>query len=212
MAAEVCDDGAVYVKICGLRTAQHARVAVEAGAQAVGVVMNRTSSRRATEDEALAVVGAAKGHADTVLVVNDMDAVEAAEVAARLGFDVLQLHGRGYAHEDFAAARVRFGRVWRATSLDLDPPLEVGAWGEEVLLLDAPKPGSGERWDLSELADRAPAGSWLVAGGLSAANVGEAVRTVRPWGVDVSSGVEVAPGEKSSDLIRAFVAAATDTA
>ncbi|RYZ26791.1 MAG: phosphoribosylanthranilate isomerase, partial [Propionibacteriaceae bacterium] len=85
---------------------------------------------------------------------------------------------------------------------------EVGAWGEEVLLLDAPKPGSGERWDLSDLADRAPDGTWLIAGGLSPANVREAVEAVRPWGVDVSSGVETAPGEKSSELIRAFVEAA----
>ncbi|WP_313407911.1 phosphoribosylanthranilate isomerase [Aeromicrobium sp.] len=199
----------MYVKICGLRTAEHATVAVQSGAHAVGVVMNRTSSRRASQDEARAVVEAATGRADTVLVVNDMPAAEAARTADRLGFDVLQLHGKNYSRTDFDDALRIVPRVWRATSLDLDPPLEVGAWGEEVLLLDAPKPGSGERWDLSELADRAPDGRWLVAGGLSPENVAEAGRAVRPWGVDVSSGVEVAPGEKSSDLIRAFVAAAT---
>lgn len=197
----------MYVKICGLRTAEHARVAVDAGADAIGVVMNATSPRRATDDEALAVVEAS-GAADTVLVVNDLPAAEAARTAQRLGFDVLQLHGRAYGEADFAAALAAVPRVWRATSLDLDPPLEVGAWGEETLLLDAPKPGSGERWDLSELAERAPDGRWLLAGGLSPANVAEAVGAVRPGGVDVSSGVEVAPGEKSSDLIRAFVAAA----
>ncbi|MFS0885597.1 hypothetical protein [Aeromicrobium sp. 179-A 4D2 NHS] len=198
----------MYVKICGLRTAAHAEAAIGAGADAVGVVMNRTSSRRATEDEARVVVETARGRADSVLVVNDMSAADAALTAARLGFDVLQLHGRAYGREDFDAAQAVVPRVWRATSLDLDPPLEVGAWGEEVLLLDAPKPGSGERWDLSGLADRAPDGRWLVAGGLSPANVAEAVAAVAPWGVDVSSGVEVAPGEKSADLIRAFLAAA----
>ncbi|MBA4609344.1 phosphoribosylanthranilate isomerase [Aeromicrobium sp. Marseille-Q0843] len=198
----------MYVKICGLRTAEHARVATSAGADAVGVVMNRTSSRRATDDEARAVIEAARGSADSVLVVNDMPAEDAARTARRLGFDVLQLHGRAYDQQDFAAALEVVPRVWRATSLDLDTPLEVGAWGEEVLLLDAPKPGSGERWDLSDLADRAPDGTWLIAGGLSPANVREAVETVRPWGVDVSSGVETAPGEKSSELIRAFVEAA----
>lgn len=198
----------MYVKICGLRTSEHAHVAIEAGARAVGVVMNRTSSRRATPDEARSVVEAARGSADTVLVVNDMAADEAARTARRLGFDVLQLHGKAYGEADFAAALAIAPRVWRATSLDLDPPLEVGAWGEELLLLDAPKPGSGETWDLSELADRAPDGSWLLAGGLSPANVADAVAAVRPWGVDVSSGVEVAPGEKSADLIREFVAAA----
>ncbi|SKB09883.1 phosphoribosylanthranilate isomerase [Aeromicrobium choanae] len=198
----------MYVKICGLRTADHAQTAIEAGAHAVGVVMNRTSARRASDDEARAVIEASRGSADTVLVVNDMPAEHAARTARRLGFDVLQLHGRAYGEQDFAAALEVVPRVWRATSLDLDPPLEVGAWGEEVLLLDAPKPGSGERWDLSDLADRAPDGTWMVAGGLSPANVREAVDAVRPWGVDVSSGVETAPGEKSSELIRAFVEAA----
>lgn len=198
----------VYVKICGLRTAEHTRAAVAAGADAVGVVMNRTSPRRATDAEASAVVEAAAGSATSVLVVNDLDAAEAAHTAVRLGFDVLQLHGRAYAEADFAAARAVIDRVWRATSLDLDPPLAVGAWGEEVLLLDAPKPGSGERWDLSALADRAPAGQWLVAGGLHPGNVAEAITAVRPWGVDVSSGVETAPGEKSSALIEEFVRAA----
>lgn len=199
----------MYVKICGLRTADHARAAVDAGARAVGVVINRNSSRRATEAEAVSVVEAVAGRADAVLVVNDMDAVEAAETAVRLGFDVLQLHGRAYGESDFTAARAVIGRVWRATSLDADPSLDVGAWGEEVLLLDAPEPGSGERWNWTDLADRAPTGHWLVAGGLDPTNVAEAVALTRPWGVDVSSGVETEPGEKSTQLIRDFVAAAS---
>lgn len=198
----------MYVKICGLRTADHACAAVDAGARAVGVVMNRTSARRATEAEALAVIEAVGDRADTVLVVNDMDAVEAARTARRLGFDVLQLHGGAYGEADLAAASAVIGRVWRATSLDLDPPLEVGAWGEEVLLLDAPNPGSGERWEWADLGDRAPAGQWLVAGGLDPTNVAQALAQIRPWGVDVSSGVETAPGEKSVDLIRDFLGAA----
>lgn len=205
----------MHVKICGLRTAEHARVAVEAGADSVGVVMNRTSARRATDDEARTVIAATRTAAaeagrrvDVVLVVNDMPAGEAAETAARLGFDVLQLHGKAYTAADFATARAVVGRVWRATSLDLDPPLEVGAWGEEMLLLDAPKPGSGELWDLSTLTERAPRGRWLVAGGLAPDNVATVVAAVAPYGVDVSSGVETAPGEKSSELIRAFAAAA----
>lgn len=198
----------MYVKICGLRTAEHAHVAVDAGAHAVGVVMNRSSVRRASEEQARAVVEAVDGRVDTVLVVNDLPAVEAARTAVRLGFDVLQLHGPAYTDGDFAAAREVLPRVWRATSLDLDPPLEVGALGEEVLLLDAPRPGSGERWDLSVLAERAPQGCWMVAGGLAPGNVAEAVMQVRPWGVDVSSGVEAAPGEKDSTLIADFVARA----
>lgn len=200
----------MYVKICGLREPAHVRIAVEAGAHAVGVVMNRTSARRATEAEAAAVISTTDGRADTVLVVNDMPAHEAAATALRLGFDVLQLHGPAYLAEDFATALEITPRVWRATSLDLDPTLKVGAWGEEILLLDSPKPGSGEQWDLSGLAASAPDGHWLLAGGLAPHNVVSAVRQVRPWGVDVSSGVETAPGVKSAELITAFVEAAIE--
>lgn len=198
----------MYVKICGLRDSEHANVAVDAGAQAVGVVMNQTSSRRATDGEAAAVLAAVGGRADTVLVVNDMPAAEAAAAAERLGFDVLQLHGPAYGPDDFATALQVVPRVWRATSLKHDPILEVGVWGEESLLLDSPVPGSGEQWDVSALANHAPEGKWLLAGGLNPENVAAAVRTVKPWGVDVSSGIEIAPGIKDSDLIRAFVKAA----
>ncbi|MFI5428586.1 hypothetical protein [Aeromicrobium sp. UC242_57] len=198
----------MYVKICGLRDPEHARVAVDSGAHAVGVVMNQTSSRRATDDEAAAVIAAADGHVDTVLVVNDMAAAEAAATARRLGFDVLQLHGPAYDSADFASALAVMPRVWRATSLKHDPSLLVGAHGEEMLLLDSPNPGSGERWDASALASRAPDGRWLLAGGLSPQNVADALRALSPWGVDVSSGIESAPGEKDAELIRAFVAAA----
>lgn len=198
----------MYVKICGLRDPEHVNVAVGAGAHAIGVVMNRTSSRRATDDEAIAVISAVGGRADTVLVVNDMPASEAAATARRLGFDVLQLHGSAYGVDDFAAALAVMSRVWRATSLDGGSVPQVGEYGEEMLLLDSPKPGSGERWDVSALATRAPDGQWLLAGGLSPDNVAEAVRAVKPWGVDVSSGVEIGPGQKDAALIEAFVEAA----
>lgn len=203
----------MYVKVCGLRDPEHVELAFEVGARAVGVVMNRTSPRRATEDEAAAVIEAAAGRVDTVLVVNDLPAADAAELARRLGFDILQLHGPAYAADDFAAALGIVPRVWRATSLDLEPPLEVGAYGEEVLLLDSPHAGSGSRWDLSALAsagssDGAPSGTWLLAGGLDSDNVADAVAAVRPWGVDVSSGVESTRGQKDPALIRAFVRAA----
>jgi phosphoribosylanthranilate isomerase len=198
----------MYVKICGLRHAEHVHVAVQAGAQAVGVVMNQTSSRRATEAEALEVIQAAGQRVDTVLVVNDMPATEAAQIAARLGFDVLQLHGPAYGPQDFADARSIIARVWRATSLADAPEPRVGQFGEEVLLLDSPKPGSGETWDLARLGTNPPLGKWLLAGGLAPDNVAQAIGQAAPWGVDVSSGVESAPGQKDADLIRRFVRAA----
>ena len=197
----------MFVKVCGVASVEMARVAVDAGADAVGVVMAAGSPRNLSFADAARVVASVRDAVDTVLVVRHVPAAEAAEVALRLGVSVLQLHG-SYTRHDFAAARGRFGRLWRATSLAADPDLEVGAWGEEALLLDAPTPGSGERWDVADLGARRPTGRWLLAGGLTPDNVADAVRAARPWGVDVSSGVESAPGVKDADLVRAFVAAA----
>ncbi|EGD56390.1 phosphoribosylanthranilate isomerase [Gordonia neofelifaecis] len=202
----------MYVKVCGLKTVDAVHAAVDAGADAIGVVMNETSPRAVPAAVAKTVVDAAHAaggdRLDIVLVVNDMPAADAAGLASDLGFTALQLHGRRYSAEDFAAAADVFGTLWRATSLAHDPALEVGAYGERRLLLDAPKPGSGERWDLSVLAELGLTGEWLLAGGLDPANVADAIAQAKPWGVDVSSGVESAPGVKDLDAIARFVTAA----
>lgn len=200
----------MYVKVCGLDTTLSARVAVEAGADAIGVVMAEGSPRNLDVETAAAIVDAVRADVDTVLVVKDVPVRDAVDLAVRVGVDVLQLHG-SYTRTDFAEARQRLERVWRATALDDDTDLHVGAWGEELMLLDAPRAGSGERWDLGSLADRRPDGRWLLAGGLDPDNVADAVRQASPWGVDVSSGVEGARGVKDHDAIRAFVAAARST-
>ncbi|MEJ6489250.1 phosphoribosylanthranilate isomerase [Leucobacter sp. USCH14] len=205
----------MYVKICGLREPAHAALAAELGADAVGVVMSPRSSRHASADEARAVVAAARStraDIDTVLVVNTLPAEEAARLARDLGFTVLQLHG-GYLAEDVAAAGALLPRVWRATSLAQFPGLSAGELREERLLLDGATPGSGTTWDLSPLgADpelrRRIGSDWLLAGGLTPDNVADAISIARPGGVDVSSGVEHAPGQKHPDSIRRFMEAA----
>ncbi len=196
----------MFVKVCGLTAVDDVAVAIEAGADALGVVSNRTSPRAIDAQLARAIVAAADGAVDTVLVVNDLPATDAAHLAQRIGVDVLQLHGT-YTAADFSAAGALFPRLWRATSLAHDPDLTVGAYGEELLLLDAPQPGSGEQWDLGALRERAPAGRWLLAGGLRPDNVAAAIAQARPWGVDVSSGVESSPGVKDPVKIREFLSA-----
>ena len=197
----------MFVKVCGLDTVESARVAVEAGVDAVGVVIAQGSPRNLSVEAAAEIVDAVRADVETVLVVREMPVAQAVETALSVGVSILQLHG-GYASEDFAQACRQFGRVWRATSLSDDTDLHVGAWGEELLLLDAPSAGSGERWDLGSLETRRPDDKWLLAGGLAPDNVAEAVRLATPWGVDVSSGVERTRGVKDHDAIRAFVAAA----
>lgn len=195
------------MKICGLTSVESVDVAIEAGADAIGVVMNRTSKRRLEFGAAAEIFAQADRRVDTVLVVDDMSSIDAAEMAVALGASVLQLHG-GYTNDDFTAALAIAPRVWRANAMKKNPDLTVGAFGEEALLLDATKPGSGERWDLSALGARKPEGKWILAGGLDPDNVTEAIRAVQPWGVDVSSGVESSPGVKDLQKIRDFVAAA----
>lgn len=197
----------MYVKVCGLSTPESVRTAVDAGADAVGLVVSPRSPRHVDLATAHAVVAAAAGDVDTVLVVNDLPALDAARLAVELGVTSLQLHGR-YTREDFAEAATIFPRLWRATSLRDDPAPVSGSHGEELLLLDAPKPGGGATWDLSVLEPVRPAGRWLLAGGLTPDNVAGAIAQAGPWGVDVSSGVESAPGVKDLGKISAFVAAA----
>ncbi|MGO2112822.1 MAG: phosphoribosylanthranilate isomerase [Pseudoclavibacter sp.] len=200
--------GDVYVKICGLDTAENARIAVEAGADAIGVVMSSSSSRGLDVARAREIVDAVDGDADTVLVTNDLGAREAAEVASRLGVTVLQLHGTKYSEASYREALHAMPRVWRATSIAESPDLHVGAHGEEALLLDAPTPGSGRTWNVGALNGSALDGPWLLAGGLTPTNVAEAIDAASPWGVDVSSGVESSKAVKSPELIREFIGAA----
>ncbi|MFT0846178.1 phosphoribosylanthranilate isomerase [Actinomycetaceae bacterium L2_0104] len=197
----------MYIKVCGLKSSEMVEVAIGAGADAIGVVHAAGSPRHLDMDTAREVIAAARGRVDTALVVATFPVLEAVEMARELGVSVLQLHGN-YAAADFAYARENFSRIWRATSLKKNPDLHVGAQGEELILLDAPKAGSGEAWDLSALATSRPDGNWLLAGGLNPENVAQAIAVAQPWGVDVSSGVESAPGKKDSELIRLFVARA----
>lgn len=196
----------MFVKVCGLSTADDVRAAVDAGADAVGFVLHPHSPRYVEPSTARELVAGVPEYVLSVVVVADHAAGDAARITHELGADVLQLHGR-YGPDDFATA-VRWPiRLWRATSLADDPDLHVGRYGEDVLLLDSPRAGSGETWDVEALDER-PDGDWLLAGGLDPDNVGTAVRRVRPWGVDVSSGVESARGVKDHGRIAAFVAAA----
>ncbi|WP_018682236.1 phosphoribosylanthranilate isomerase [Actinokineospora enzanensis] len=192
----------MFVKVCGLRTPSDVAVAVAAGADAVGFVFAR-SPRQVGVAEARELAGQVSDGVVTVGVFKDIDAAEAAEMTAAAGLDMIQLHG-DYPHAAFDQLSGK--RLIRATAHTPDTDVHTGAWGEEMLLLDSPAAGSGERWDLSTL-DTEPTGRWLLAGGLDPDNVADAVRAARPWGVDVSSGVESARGVKDPELIRRFLAA-----
>lgn len=195
----------LFIKICGLRTERDVDTAVEAGADAVGFVFSE-SPRRIDFATALRLARRVPEHVLTVGVFRGepLDFVRAA--AEESGVRALQLHGPedpAYYAELAGAGRT----LIRAAAFGEDVP-RVGALGEDMLLLDAPIPGSGIAWDWSSGPVAAPGEKWLLAGGLTPDNVREAVACTAPWGVDVSSGVEHTRGVKDPALITAFVKAA----
>ncbi|WP_306317845.1 MULTISPECIES: phosphoribosylanthranilate isomerase [unclassified Streptomyces] len=200
----------MYVKVCGLSREADVDAAVAAGADAVGFVLT-ASPRQVTPDRARELAAAVPESVTTVAVFRGEPLDEVREAAARAGVTAVQLHG-GEPPEAFAALRADGYLVVRATSPDEAAPLVTGAYGEDALIVDSPRPGSGERWDPAALGGTSPGGHWMLAGGLGPGNVGDAVAALRPWGVDVSSGVESARGVKDPALIERFVKAAKEAA
>jgi phosphoribosylanthranilate isomerase len=196
----------MFVKICGLREPEHVAAAVAAGADAIGFVLT-ASPRQVTPKRAAELAAEVPEDVLTVGVFAGQSVAEVRELADAAGVRAIQLHGN-YPAESFAALADHPARLIRAVGADTTQPLTAGAFGEGMLLVDAPKPGSGESWDPAVLPSL-PTGQWLLAGGLYPDTVAAAIAAVLPWGVDVSSGVEVSRGVKDSDAIRRFIAAAT---
>lgn len=195
----------MYVKICGLSEPGHVAAAVSAGADAVGFVLTR-SPRQVTPARAAELAAEVPPHVLTVGVFRGEDPATVRAAALAAGVRAIQLHGP-HPHGDFTALKDLGLPLIRAVDARAD--LRCGACDESMLIVDAPRPGSGEPWDWAAVRGR-PTGHWLLAGGLAPGNVAEAVAAARPWGVDVSSGVETAPGVKDAGLIAAFVQAARE--
>ncbi|MFD0262807.1 phosphoribosylanthranilate isomerase [Kitasatospora indigofera] len=193
----------MFVKICGLSTIQDIEAAVRAGADAVGFVLT-ASPRRVSPEQARRLVAAVPEGVLTVAVFRDEPLDQVRRDAREAGVGAVQLHGEHPASA-FAELRDLGLTLVRATSAASAAGASCGDFGEDLLLLDSPVPGSGESWDWSALGEAPPAGRWMLAGGLAPANVAGAVALARPWGVDVSSGVEVRRGVKSPELIEEFL-------
>jgi len=196
----------MFVKVCGLSTPESVRAAVEAGAQAVGFVLT-PSPREVSPEQVRALLAEVPAEVAAVGVFRHEDAGQAAALAEEAGLSWIQLHGERTPQEVDELQEKGFS-VIRAVRMD-DPDRVFADWGEELLLVDASVPGSGESWDYASVRERGlDSRRWLLAGGLDAGNVAAAAETAAAWGVDVSSGVESSRGVKDVDKIRAFVAAA----
>lgn len=195
------------VKICGITRSQDALAAARAGADAIGLVFAPESPRRVTLAQAVAIAQALPPFVSTVALFVNAERAEVEAVLEGLRPDLLQFHGdetpeycASFGVPYIKAVRIRPG-------LDL-LQFEAAHGGARGLLLDAYHPqrhgGTGERFDWNLI----PAGLTkpvILAGGLTPDNVAEAIRSVRPWAVDVSSGVEASPGIKDRAAIGRFI-------
>ena len=205
------------VKICGLTTPEMLDTALHAGAAFVGAVMFPRSPRHIEPLHAATLFERARGRAKIVAVTVDADDALLTEIALILRPDVIQLHGAETPERAVEARRLTGAGIIKALPVSTAADLDVAAAWEEVvdhLMFDArPLPGSdlpggvGARFDWQLLAGRRFLRPWFLAGGLTPANAAEAAAISGAPLLDVSSGVESAPGVKDPSLITAFLKA-----
>jgi phosphoribosylanthranilate isomerase len=193
----------LFVKICGITRPADASAAVDAGADAIGLNFVPSSRRHVDVETARAILAVVPDDVMTVGVFQGHTTEEVMAITTELGLVAVQLHG------DVAASiPPAVGTVIRAVEVDGATIALPVASGDDIVMLDGPASGSGVAFDWDLVGDLVARHRILLAGGLSPDTVGEAVRRVRPWGVDVASGVESEPGRKDPDLVARFVAAA----
>ena len=211
---------AIAVKICGLTSVEAALAAARAGAEYGGLVFHPASPRNLSMEAAWGIASALRGKLKMVALVADADNDTLAAIIDAVRPDFLQLHGR----ESVARTqdiRVRFGAVIKALPIgsaedfEAVPPYESVA---DLLMFDAKPPkgavrggGHGAAFDWQLLAGRKFARPWFLAGGLTPDNVARAIELSGANMVDVSSGVESAPGVKDAALMADFIHAARNT-
>jgi phosphoribosylanthranilate isomerase len=198
----------MFVKVCGVTNEDDALLAVAMGADAVGFVF-APSPRQVHPEVVRDIVKRLPPEIITFGVFRNETPERVIDVVGRTGLKGAQLHG-GETAEDLRLVRLRVPFVIQALPAG-DARLAAAGTGPEsadVVLVDSDTPGSGEVFDWS-LAEGAPDGvRLLLAGGLDPDNVEQAIRQVRPWGVDAASGLEASPGRKDATKVRLFIARA----
>lgn len=196
----------VFVKICGLTTEQDALLSIAVGADALGFVF-APSTRQVNAVRVGDIVKRLPPGVMTVGVFRNEVPSRIISIVNQTGLNAVQLHGNE-TPAMVAECKREVRTVFKAVAAGTEAFEHADDFGADAILVDAPSPGSGQMFDW-RLAEDAPVSVPLImAGGLNPTNVVEAVRKVRPWGVDVSSGVERSPGVKDPMLVRDFIAAA----
>lgn len=198
------------VKICGVTRPQDAAAAVAAGADWIGINFWPASKRRASIEQAIEVAAAARAASPSVVVVGvfvDQRLEGIDDLVDRIPLDRVQLHGDETPDQVAAAGARAFKAIALAGEADVE---RIAGYPGDTILVDTPSAGRGGSgvtgdWALARRAVAESGRRILLAGGLTPDNVAAAVRAVRPWGVDVASGVESSPGVKDPDRVRRFI-------
>ena len=193
----------MFVKICGITNEDDALLAVAMGADAVGFVF-APSPRQVAAQQVYDITRRLPPEILTVGVFRDELPARVIDTVNRAGLKAAQLHGHetpGMVEE--VAAGLRW--VIKAVVAGSPDARRAHEFGTDLILVDAPSPGSGKVFDWTLIEDVAEGPRIILAGGLNPDNVGEAVRIARPWGVDVSSGVERSPGKKDALKVKSFI-------
>jgi phosphoribosylanthranilate isomerase len=203
----------MQVKICGITRPEDAEQAVSLGAWALGFILWPQSKRAADPGVAAGIARELRRRVELVGVFVNQPLDEIERYADALGLSYVQLHGDEGPSFCAAVAQRTGLKVIKAAKVRHAADLrDLERFHTDLHLLDAHVPGmvggTGQTWDWSLLAGRRSKTPFLLSGGLTPDNVAEAIAGVQPWGVDVASGTEVAPGVKDPDTVGAFLAAA----
>jgi phosphoribosylanthranilate isomerase len=207
-----------WIKICGTTNLEDALIAVDAGADALGFVFYGKSPRRIDLETAREIVEKLPPNIEKVGVFVDEPVERIVDTAAQAGLTAAQLHGVEAREPEFIRA-LKIGRklklflVVPAADIDALELNEIREADISAVFFDSGTPqspgGTGRIFDWKTAASRIQAiGEKLkvvVAGGLNSTNVADAIRILKPWGVDVASGVEASPGKKDPEKVRAFI-------
>ncbi|MGF1599933.1 MAG: phosphoribosylanthranilate isomerase [Acidimicrobiales bacterium] len=200
----------MFIKVCGVTRTEDALLAAGLGAHAVGMIF-AASARRIATGEARDIVRRLPPEILPVGVFRNERRERVAELANTIGLRAVQLHG-DETPEDTRWVAERVPIVIRAFAATDPNLLRAADYGATRLLIDSTTPGSGKPFDWAVLEGAPTGGDYILAGGLNPSNVADAIATVRPWGVDVATGVETAPGVKDPARLRQFIAAVREAA
>ncbi len=193
----------MFVKICGITNEEDALLSVAMGASAIGFVF-APSKRQISVGRCADIVKRLPSGVITVGVFRDHDTKSISRIMRETGLRGVQMHGRETVSE-VDTVTGEFGWVMKAVVAGSRDAQQCDRYRTDLILFDAASPGSGETYDWSLLSEVPKGVRCVVSGGLTPDNVADAIAQTKPYGVDVSSGVEREPGRKDATKVRRFV-------